>query len=77
MAFRGSWNRSVPTGHKVVRLAVEGDRTVGVEDSISGWLLSKGSSVGRLADLIFGPEGGALYISDDKAGVIYRVTKRQ
>lgn len=77
VAFHGSWNRSVPTGYKIVRLEVEGDRIVGEEDFISGWLLSNGSSVGRPVDLIFGPEDGALYISDDKAGVIYRVTKTQ
>ena len=77
VAFHGSWNRSVPTGYKIVRLEVEGDRIVGEEDFISGWLLSNGSSVGRPVDLIFGPEDGALYISDDQAGIIYRVTKIQ
>ena len=76
VAFRGSWNRSVPTGHKVVRLSVAGDMSVGVEDLISGWLFSKGSPVHpRPADLIYGPEDGALYTSDHKAGVICRVTK--
>ena len=77
VAFHGSWNRRVPTGYKVVRLKVAGDRIVGEEDFISGWLLSNGSSVGRPVDLIFGPEDGALYISDDQAGIIYRVTKSQ
>ena len=46
-------------GYKIVRLEVEGDRIVGEEDFISGWLLSNGSSVGRPVDLIFGPEDGA------------------
>ena len=75
VAYHGSWNRSVPTGYKVVRLAVAGDAIVAEEDFIFGWLLAGGSSVGRPVDLIFGPEDGALYISDDKAGVVYRVTK--
>ena len=74
VAYHGSWNRSIPTGYKVVRLDVEGSEVVGEEDFIAGWLLEDGSSVGRPVDLIFGPENGALYISDDKAGVIYRVT---
>ena len=56
VAFHGSWNRSVPTGYKVVRLKVEGDRIVGEEDFISGWLLSNGSSVGRPVDLILVPK---------------------
>ena len=75
VAYHGSWNRSVPTGYKVVRLHVDGSRVVAEEDFISGWLLDNGSVVGRPVDLIFGPEDGALYISDDKAGVIYRVTR--
>ena len=74
VAYHGSWNRRPPTGYKVVRLNVEGNSIVGEEDFISGWLLDNGTSVGRPVDLIFGPEDGALYISDDKAGVIYRVT---
>ena len=77
VAYHGSSNRSVPTGYKVVRLDVEGTRIVGEEDFISGWLLNDGSSVGRPVDLIFGPEDGALYITDDKAGVIYRVTREE
>ena len=75
VAYHGSWNRSPPTGYKVVRLDVEGNSIVGEEDFISGWLLDNGTSVGRPVDLIFGPEDGALYISDDKAGVIYRVIR--
>ena len=75
VAYHGSWNRSVPTGYKVVRLDVEGSRVVAEEDFIIGWLLDNGSAVGRPVDLIFGLQDGALYISDDEAGVIYRVTR--
>lgn len=75
VAYHGSWNRSVPTGYKVVRLDVEENKVIGEEDFISGWLLDNGSSVGRPVDLIFGPDDGALYISDDKAGMVYRVTR--
>ena len=75
VAYHGSSNRTEPTGYKVVRMDVEGSIIVAEEDFIYGWLLSSGSSVGRPVDVIFGPDDGALYISDDKAGVIYRVTK--
>ena len=54
---------------------MDGSNIVSEEDFISGWMLDSGTSVGRPVDLIFGPEDGALYISDDKAGVIYRVTR--
>ena len=77
VAYHGSWNRSEPTGYKVVRMAVDGSRIVAEEDFIYGWLLDSGSSAGRPVDLIFGPEDGALYVSDDKAGVVYRVTSVQ
>ncbi len=40
---------------------------------INGWLTAKKQVLGRPVDLAFGPDG-ALYVSDDKAGVIYRVT---
>lgn len=77
VAYHGSWNRSAPTGYKIVRFnldrngVVEGDQ----EDFIAGWLPATGGGqvYGRPVDLVFGRDG-ALYISDDKTGVIYRVT---
>ena len=71
VAFHGSWNSSKPVGYKVVKLKVKGDNIIGEEDFISGFL--KGAqTIGRPAGLAFGPDG-SLYISDDKAGVIYRL----
>jgi len=74
VAYHGSWNRTEPTGYKVVRLNVENNAIVGEEDFISGWLRPDGSKLGRPVDVIFGLDG-VLYISDDKANVIYRVSK--
>ena len=74
VAYHGSWNRREPTGYKVVKMEIDEGKIVSEEDFIYGWLLDSGESVGRPVDLIFGPEDGALYISDDKFGVIYRVT---
>ena len=76
VAYHGSWNRKEPTGYKVVRLEVEGDQIVGEDDFISGWLKGDRSVLGRPVDLIFDSDG-ALYISDDKSGLIYRVTRIQ
>lgn len=71
VAYHGSWNSSKPVGYKVVKLKVSGGKIVGEEDFISGFL--KGSqTIGRPVDLTFGPDG-SLYVSDDKAGVIYRL----
>ena len=79
VAFHGSWNRSVPTGYKVVRVKLDdkGQPRGGAEDFITGWLApgetKKGRWMGRPVGIVFG-EGGAMYLSDDAAGVIYRVT---
>jgi glucose/arabinose dehydrogenase len=74
IAFHGSWNRSVPTGYKIVRLPFEngvpGDVVV---DFASGWLQADGSSSGRPVDVTVGSDG-ALYVSDDKGGFIYRIS---
>ncbi len=75
VAFHGSWNRSVPTGYKIVRLKLdEKGNYSGVEDFITGWLTNN-EVLGRPVDLLFDQKGN-LFISDDKAGVIYRVTRR-
>lgn len=74
IAFHGSWNRSVPTGYKVVRVPFSGTRPTGeISDFASGWLNEKSGAVsGRPVGLAVGPDG-ALYVSDDKAGMIYRI----
>ncbi len=73
IAFHGSWNRSVPTGYKVVRVSLDGSSPIGpVEDFATGWLNSDSSSDGRPVDVAVGADG-ALYVSDDKGGFIYRI----
>ena len=75
IAFHGSWNRSVPTGYKVVRLPLDGQTPAGpVEDFATGWLDEETKQVsGRPVGLAVGPDG-ALYVSDDSGGFIYRIT---
>jgi glucose/arabinose dehydrogenase len=72
VAYHGSWNRTVPTGYKVVRHRLD---TAGnpqdAEDFITGWLTPKGA-LGRPVDILVTP-AGVIYLSDDKAGVVYRV----
>ena len=82
VTFHGSWNRSVPTGYKVVRVKLndQGEPTGAPEDFITGWLREgetrKGVWMGRPVGLAIGPEG-AMYVSDDFAGLVYRVTYRK
>ena len=74
VAYHGSWNRSAPIGYKVVRYKLDQQgKYLGVENFITGWLASDGRTLGRPAGILALP-GGIAYISDDKAGVIYRVS---
>ncbi len=77
VAFHGSWNRSVPTGYKVVfiPLGAQGQIVGPAQDFITGWLVNNNDAIGRPVGLAVGPDG-ALYVSDDKAGIIYRVSYR-
>jgi len=79
VAFHGSWNRSVPTGYKVVRIKLDGQGQPqgGAEDFITGWLApgetKKGRWMGRPVGVVFASDG-SMYLSDDAGGVIYHVT---
>jgi glucose/arabinose dehydrogenase len=72
VAFHGSWNRSTPTGDKVVFVAFAHGRPTGYTDFASGWLVN-GEYTGRPAGLAV-DASGALYVSDDQGGTIYRIT---
>ncbi|WP_231758921.1 PQQ-dependent sugar dehydrogenase [Microbulbifer elongatus] len=73
IAEHGSWNRSKKIGYRVtmVTLDDEGNAT-SYEPFIDGWLQGE-EAWGRPVDVLVMPDG-ALLVSDDKAGVIYRVS---
>ena len=75
IAFHGSWNRSVPTGYKVVRVRFEDGQPTGIEDFVDVWYRD-GRVQHRPVDVKTGPDG-ALYISDDRGGAIFRLTYTQ
>jgi len=71
VAYHGSAYRSQATGYKVVYVPINGTRAEAPQDVVTGWL---GTSQvwGRPAGVVIAADG-SLLISDDQAGVIYRV----
>ncbi len=74
VAFHGSWNRDVPTGAKVVRIRTRDGKPVAVEDFLVGWQDADGTRWGRPVDVLVIGDGSVL-VSDDQAGIIYRVSR--
>jgi len=80
IAYHGSWNRTVPTGYKLVKYDMDANGNYVVDekslpkmtDFITGWLTPKNESLGRPTGILI-HDDGVMYIADDKAGVIYRV----
>jgi glucose/arabinose dehydrogenase len=76
MTFHGSWNRSIPTGVKVVRVHLQAGKVVSSSDFVTGWLPSGATSTssrwGRPVSLLVLPDG-SLLVSDDDGGRIWRV----
>ncbi|MGB4811743.1 MAG: PQQ-dependent sugar dehydrogenase [Methylophilaceae bacterium] len=74
VALHGSWNRQNPSGYKLMRVMFKGDKPVFTEDFATGWL-KNGAAFGRPVDVQVGQDG-ALYVSDDRAGLIYRISNK-
>jgi glucose/arabinose dehydrogenase len=75
VAEHGSWNRSRKSGHRLalVRMDASGKSTA-YETFASGWLDEATQKVwGRPVDVLVMADG-AMLVSDDKAGVIYRIS---
>src|SRR5690606_15519878 len=74
VAYHGSWNRTEPTGYKIVRYDLdEQGNVLGQEkDFLQGWINEKNEVTGRPADIFF-TKKKTIFISDDKAGTIYLI----
>jgi glucose/arabinose dehydrogenase len=73
VALHGSWNRTRKDGYKVVSLHWDGEGHVSERDFLTGFLVDE-DVIGRPVDVAEGPDG-AIYVSDDYAGAIYRVSR--
>lgn len=72
----GSWNRTEKIGYRVLVLDVQPDGKV-LDQRVfaEGWLQGQ-DAWGRPNDVMVMPDG-ALLVSDDKAGVVYRISYTQ
>jgi glucose/arabinose dehydrogenase len=71
IAEHGSWNRSDPLGYRITTVRVVNNKAVDYQVFAEGWL-KDGGAWGRPVDVQVMPDG-ALLVSDDKAGAIYRI----
>ncbi len=76
IAEHGSWNRTVPIGYRVtyVTLNQAGDTATSYKVFAEGWLSSRGTKWGRPVDVLVAPDG-ALIVSDDERGAVYRISR--
>ncbi|MDZ7611196.1 MAG: PQQ-dependent sugar dehydrogenase [Candidatus Moranbacteria bacterium] len=73
VAYHGSWNRTVPTGYKLVHFNLDDQGNLeNRQDFISGWLTENGEKLGRPVDVQAFP-GGMMLVSDDQKGVVYKI----
>jgi glucose/arabinose dehydrogenase len=73
VALHGSWNRQPRTGYKVVRLKLkDGVPTGAYEDFLTGFVVDAKSVWGRPVGVVVAPDG-ALLVSEDGDGSIWRV----
>ena len=73
VALHGSWNRSKKSGYNVTLVKIKDNKVAGHEVFASGWLDEEAQKAwGRPVDVLVLADGSML-ISDDQAGVIYRV----
>jgi glucose/arabinose dehydrogenase len=73
VAEHGSWNRSDPVGYRIGLARIESGVIKSYEPFATGWLGAGGAVSGRPVDLLEMPDG-SLLVSDDHAGLIYRIT---
>ncbi len=67
----GSWNRSEKSGYDVVKLIWQPDGTISQSPFLTGFVKDD-NAIGRPVDVLQVPDG-SIFISDDEAGVIYKV----
>ncbi len=71
IAQHGSWNRSKKSGYRIISVTLKNNVVENSAVFAQGWMEDE-KVWGRPVDLLMMPDG-ALLISDDHAGVVYRI----
>ncbi len=71
VAQHGSWNRTIPDGYRIARVRFDESGGATWSPFAEGWL-TRGQAWGRPVD-VKEHWDGSLLISDDRAGVVYRI----
>jgi glucose/arabinose dehydrogenase len=69
----GSWNREPPAPPKLMYVTFKNGTPTVVADFATGWQNDNGDRWGRPAGVVVAPDG-SLIVSDDTAGVLYRIS---
>jgi glucose/arabinose dehydrogenase len=72
IAEHGSWNRAQKIGYRISLVRLEAEKVVSYEPFAEGWLQGQ-EAWGRPVDVLVMPDG-ALLVSDDEAGAVYRIS---
>lgn len=75
VAQHGSWNRRTQRGFQLELIRIQDNKAIQREIFAEGWL-QDGKAWGKPVDVLVMPDG-ALLVSDDFAGVIYRISYTQ
>jgi glucose/arabinose dehydrogenase len=73
VALHGSWNRAQRTGYKIVRILLrDGKPTGAYEDFMTGFVVDNSAVWGRPVGIVETADG-ALLVSDDGSGTVWRI----
>jgi glucose/arabinose dehydrogenase len=73
VAEHGSWNRSKKIGYNITMVKIENNKATQAIPFATGWLQADDKVIGRPVDVIVAADG-ALLVSDDSKGAVYRIT---
>jgi Raf kinase inhibitor-like YbhB/YbcL family protein len=72
VSMRGSWNRKPPSGYEIVRIHFQGGQPRSIDPFVTGFISAQGESARPCGNAV--AKDGSLLFTDDRNGVIYRVS---